>query len=281
VAPRSCCPSAGLAAYLGAIGALALVGRPRLMPALALGVAIWTAGLLAIAVWHAAAVAYAATAAIGFGVVLIDVVVWTLLQRAISDEYLARVFGVLESVMRLALGLGSVMVPVLVAAAGVEGALVAVACVLAAAGVVAWPPVAAIDRAAPSLVDRIGLLRAVPLFRLLPAPSAERLAARMVPVEAAPGDVVTAQGGPGDRFFIVAEGSLVVRRDGARLRELGPRDFFGEIALLHDVARTADVAAEAPALLYALERDDFLDALASHPPLAAAAGRIAAVRLQT
>jgi CRP-like cAMP-binding protein len=43
----------------------------------------------------------------------------------------------------------------------------------------------------------------------------------------------------------------------------------------------AVASSSAPALLYALERDDFLDALASHPPLAAAAGRIAAVRLQS
>jgi CRP-like cAMP-binding protein len=87
------------------------------------------------------------------------------------------------------------------------------------------------------------------------------------------------EGDAGDRFYIVAEGALDVSQDGASLTGLGPGDSFGEIALLRDTARTATVTASTAAVLYALDREDFLAAVTGHPQSAEAAESVMSARL--
>jgi CRP-like cAMP-binding protein len=70
------------------------------------------------------------------------------------------------------------------------------------------------------------------------------------------------QGEPGDGFYVITEGRAEVLGDGALVGTLDPGDPFGEIALLHDVPRTATIRAATDVTVFALEREDFLDALA-------------------
>ena len=67
--------------------------------------------------------------------------------------------------------------------------------------------------------------------------------------------------------------------DGTVVSELGPGGYFGEIALIRDVPRTATATARTPVVLYALERDDFLAAVTGHAPSEAAAEDVASARL--
>ena len=94
------------------------------------------------------------------------------------------------------------------------------------------------------------------------------------------GTEVVRQGEPGDRFFIVGDGHLDVHVDGVRGEPLGPGDFFGEIALLRDVPRTATVTAVENEKLYALERGDFIAAVTGHAESSNAADSIIATRLR-
>jgi CRP-like cAMP-binding protein len=74
------------------------------------------------------------------------------------------------------------------------------------------------------------------------------------------GAVIVRQGDAGQTFYTIASGTaqVEVRANGhRRTSELGPGDFFGEIALLQNVPRTATVRALEPLTVYVLSRDDF------------------------
>jgi CRP-like cAMP-binding protein len=113
----------------------------------------------------------------------------------------------------------------------------------------------------------------------LPEPVLERLAAGATPVSAAADQVVVSRGEAGNHFYAIAGGRAAVERDDGTTRELGPGDFFGEIALLREVPRTATVRALEPLQLFALERDEFLTAVTGHAPTLATVENIVTTRL--
>jgi CRP-like cAMP-binding protein len=117
------------------------------------------------------------------------------------------------------------------------------------------------------------------MFAPLPGPRLERLARSLEPVTAAAGEVVIRQGDVGDRFYVVASGEVEARYDGAVVSTLGRGEGFGEIALLRDVPRTVTVVSRTDVSLYALERDDFLDALTGSARARHEAERLADARL--
>ena len=90
-----------------------------------------------------------------------------------------------------------------------------------------------------------------------------------VAVSVAAGEVVIREGEVGDRFYIVDHGQLEVVGPGVRATA-GAGDYFGEIALIRDVPRTATVTAVADSRLYAMERSDFVAAVTSHSGVRAA-----------
>jgi uncharacterized protein YhbP (UPF0306 family) len=99
------------------------------------------------------------------------------------------------------------------------------------------------------------------VFRDLPPQEVTTVAGRLDPMQVAAGTVVVRQGAPADKFFIIVEGELeVIREDGGVSRTvatLRKGQFFGEMAILRDLPRTATVRATTPATLLAMERDDF------------------------
>ena len=92
----------------------------------------------------------------------------------------------------------------------------------------------------------------------------ERLALRVVPVTVDAGVDVIREGDPGDRFYVIDEGRVHVLGESVEA-ELGAGEWFGEIALLGDVPRTATVRTITAVRLFALDRTDFLEAVAAQP----------------
>jgi CRP-like cAMP-binding protein len=128
-------------------------------------------------------------------------------------------------------------------------------------------------------VERIQLLRTIPIFAPLPPAIIERLASELREVRATAGATIFAKGDEGDLFYVVDSGSVEIVGDDMPTVVLERGDFFGEIALLRDVPRTATARATTDATLYALGRDDFIPAVTGHAASSDAADRVIGLRL--
>ena len=269
----------GAGGVAGIVATATLVGRRRLTPALAAGALTWGGAFLVIALDPRLGTAFVLLAVAGAGRIVVDVAGRTLLQRIAPVDLLARVFGLLEGLTMGALAVGSLLTPLLVGLAGGRAAVIGVGAVLPLALLIAAPRLVAIDRRATVPVVELSLLRSLPLFAPLGPPQLESLARELEPVRAAAGEPVVREGEGGDRFYVVADGELGVSAEGRPLRSLRRGDSFGEIALLHDLPRTATVTATTDARLFALARAPFLAAVTAHPDVTEAAERIVGERL--
>jgi CRP-like cAMP-binding protein/Zn-dependent protease len=100
-------------------------------------------------------------------------------------------------------------------------------------------------------------LRELPVFGTLDSEKLTVILEHGGWIAASPGQVLITQGEPGDRFFVVASGRAEVVRDGSPVGAIGKGRYFGEVALLRDVPRTATVTASTPMRLFALDREGF------------------------
>jgi MFS family permease len=271
----------GVGGVLGALAVAALVGRKRLAADFGLGIFIWGVPIALIAVSTNQVLVLVLLAFNGIGNTIADVSGMTLLQRSAPDEVLARVFGVLESVLLLAVGLGAVVAPFLLNWLGTRGTLIVAGSLLPLVMIPAWPRLNAIDRAAEVPVERLELLRANPIFAPLPGATLEQLAHALEKVPAPAGEEIVRQGEPGDRFYLIKQGGFDVYVDGEPVQSLETGDSFGEIALLRNVPRTATVRARTEAVLYALDRRHFLAAVTGFGPSLSAAEGIIGMRQGT
>jgi len=270
----------GIGAFVGAVGALSLTGARRLSPAFLVGIVLIGVPLMAMGIWQELPVAIVALGLMGIGSSLVDVAGLTLVQRAVPDDVLARVFGVIQMLWLASIGIGAAAVPVLIAWLGIKAAFVAVGALLPILVILLGAQVARIDAAAPAPeAEELRILASVPIFAPLPGGSLEHVAGRLVPLRVEAGSIIVREGDAGDRFYIVAEGEVDVTQSGAPLTALAAGGYFGEIALLRDVTRTATVTARTDAVLYALDREDFLAAVTGHPQSAEAAESVMAARL--
>jgi MFS family permease len=269
----------GIGGLLGAVFAIGLVGRRRLAGGFALGMLLWGTPIIFVALWPNRFFAIAMLALVGVGNTLIDVSGMTLMQRTVVDEVLARAFGVLESLVLASVAIGSIVAPAIVAGLGARGALFATGAILPIITAFAWRRLQRIDETAVIPEQQVALLRGIPIFAPLPEATVEHLGSRLAPMHVAAGTTVIREGDRGDRFYIVSEGGLEAQVDGQPARELGPGSYFGEIALLRDVPRTATVTAREDSELFALEREDFIAAVTGHADSRDAAEAVVVSRL--
>jgi CRP/FNR family cyclic AMP-dependent transcriptional regulator len=112
------------------------------------------------------------------------------------------------------------------------------------------------------------LLKRVPIFSDLDGKELERIASSMKQRTFNAGDAVTTEGQSGIGFFVIEEGEAKVTVGGEERRRLGPGDYFGEVALLNESARTASITAESDLRCYGLTSWEFRPLVETHGSIA-------------
>ncbi|HEX6506969.1 MAG TPA: cyclic nucleotide-binding domain-containing protein, partial [Chloroflexota bacterium] len=237
-----------------AIG-LVVRGR-RVVRFFVMGAALSSLGVALLAVSPPGLAPFACIVLVGIASVAVQITGTTIMQAAAPPDMLGRVFTAFEATLVVATLLGALTVGPLLRLTSPRGATLAFAFAGAVLLLVSLPLLRGLE-------DVLGLrvfLRSVPLLAELPRSLLDELAPRFDAVTFPAGAAIIQEGEPGDRFYVIRDGEVVVSIGGHVIRTLGPAAYFGEVALLRDVPRTASVSASSEAQLYSLDRAGF-DAL--------------------
>ncbi len=266
----------GAGGLIGALWAMGLEGR-RLAVPFGIALVFWGIPIMLIAPRPYLLAAVVLLAIVGAANSVEDVAAFTLLQRIVPDDVLTRVLGVVWGLAMGGVAIGSIAAPPIADAIGTRPALAVIGSILPLLILVTYRRLVEIDRTvAPA--PELDLIERVPMFAPLSLAGKERVAANLIPISVSAGDVVVRAGDLGDRFYIVGDGEFQI--DGGDLQVTARKaDYFGEIALLRDVPRTATVTAAVDSELFALRRDDFLAAVTGHSAAHAAGKGVAEARL--
>jgi CRP-like cAMP-binding protein len=112
---------------------------------------------------------------------------------------------------------------------------------------------------------KISALKTAPLFAGLSRKELTELAKVTEDVDFDTGKVLCQEGRSAQEFFVIMEGEVEVTRGGKKLATVGTGGFFGEIALVENLPRTATVTARTPVRFFVLTRRSFLRLLDEQP----------------
>jgi MFS family permease len=243
----------------GLVGSLlvGLVARGRRVARLFIaGAALHDLGVVLLAVSPAGPgtlwLPFVCIAVVGMADVAVQVTGTTIVQAAPRDM-LGRAFTAFEAALVAAMLVGALAAGPLLTLVGPRGATLAFALVGGVLLLLSLPRLRPLE-------DVLGVrmfLRGVPMLAGLPRPLLDELASLFEPGSFPAGERIVREGEPGDQLYIIRKGEVEVMVDGQVVRRLGPSGYFGEIALLHRVPRTASVRACSPLELYTLNRADF------------------------
>ncbi|KRF24847.1 MFS transporter [Phycicoccus sp. Soil803] len=268
----------GVGALVGGFVALARASRQQLGLDFCVGVVLWSLPLVIVAVWPTVAAAVAVMLLLGLANPLVDVNLDTLLQRLTPDHLLGRVFGTLDSAYIGSMAIGAAIMPLLIALVGLQWGMGVLGLAVTAMVIPAVPRMRRLDLTLQA-PEGLALVEGVHMFAPLDRTALEGLARQLTRVEVEAGALVFDEGDAGDQFFIIESGAVEVWHDGTLLRREEAGDYFGEIALLRDVPRTAQVRAVAPTVLRGLDRKAFLEAVLGNSEAVTAAETVVARRI--
>jgi CRP/FNR family transcriptional regulator, cyclic AMP receptor protein len=112
------------------------------------------------------------------------------------------------------------------------------------------------------------LIQQVPLFSDLGKQELQGLASTMKERTFDAGATVATEGQSGIGFFIIDEGEATISVGGEELRTLKHGDYFGEVALIDDGARTATITAKTELKCYGITSWEFRPLIAANADLA-------------
>jgi hypothetical protein len=252
-----------------------LAASGRLARLIVIGTALYCLPTALLAVVHAPALAFAIQVVRGGATLVVDVLAITALQRSVSSELMARVFGVFFALVLAAISIGAVITPPIVDRLGLDAALVVLAVAPTLLGLAGYPVLTALDHQAAGLLaqlaPRIVVLERLSIFAGAGRAALERLAAAAEEVDVPAGEAIIREGEPAEAIFVLVEGLVEVTSRGeaggepAVLREMEPGTYFGEIGVLEGIPRTATVTAIEPCHCLRIEGDAFLAAITAGP----------------
>ncbi len=234
----------GAGGLIGSAASFALVGRHRLALALAGSVVLMCVAFATIGWSGNLATATLLLVIVGGGVTMTSVAGRTMLQGLTPDDTLARLFGVLEALESISLAAGGVALSILAVQTSVTTSFAIVGGVGVLGLAVMWHRLATIDHnrrpVDPSLLR---VARSSAVLSPLPPYAMEQVLSGITTETFAPKALMMQRGDVGDRMCLLAEGSVEVQTDRGFIVRRDPGVVIGEIALLRDVPRTADVLA--------------------------------------
>jgi MFS family permease len=269
----------GAGAILGSLAASLLVDSTRLGRWFAVSLVGWGLPFVALAATSNVVIALILLGVVGVANALLDVAGYTLFQWLIPEEVMGRAFTTIESFWTLTMAAGSIITSGLIIAFGTRGALIVAGLVAPAAAVLSIRRLRRIDSRVDVAGTTVALLQRVSFLGPLPLATISRLAAEASHMDAAPGAVLIEEGAEGDDFFVIAEGRAEISVDGQPVRQLGPAECFGEIALLRGGRRTSTVRAETALDLLRFEGRQFVRIVNGYTPSTAAAATLIDDRL--
>jgi CRP-like cAMP-binding protein len=111
-------------------------------------------------------------------------------------------------------------------------------------------------------------LQSIPLFESLPRDARRVVAQHADEIDAPEGTQLVRQGEFAYEFFVIAQGSAAVERDGERIADLGPGDFLGEMGIVSKATRNATVTTTADSRVIVMTEQAFRSMSHSSPDIA-------------
>lgn len=261
-----------LGGVLLAASANRISAAPRLGPLILIGMLMLALPYAATAGVHHVWLAFLLQVVSGGGMLIVDILAVTAIQRDLPSDVLSRVFGLFEAGVPASLLLSSFGSALILHAYGLTTALLAIGFGFSAAAVLGLLPLLRADRRAVAamraLQPRIILLESLDLFAGASRLAIERLARAAQEVSAPPDTALIREGDAADALWVLVRGEVAVSARGEsgharRLRTMGAGSYFGEIGLLRRVPRTATVRTVEASELLRIDSADFLDAVQS------------------
>ncbi len=249
--------SAGVASRLSA--------SRRLAPVILAGIAVQAVPYALTAFVHTPVLGFGLQVVSGMGMIIVDVLAITALQRDMPRGVLGRVLSLLDVAVLVSILLSSFAFAFILDAFDLHASLYMVGIGFPLVAVLCIRPMLRADRNAAALLreiePRVALLRELDLLAKASQATLEGLARAIEIVELPGGAEVIREGEPADALWIVIDGEVTVTAGGTFLRTLGPRTYVGEIGLLRGIPRIATVRTAQPSLLWRLSGEAFLAAV--------------------
>lgn len=265
---------------LGGVIAAGLANRlsasRRLAPIIVGGIALQAVPFALTAFAHQPPVGFALQVVAGVGMIIVDVLAITALQRDMPRGVLGRVLSLLDVAVVLAILVSSFVFAALLSRIDLHASLFVLGIGFPTVALLGIGPLVRADRNTAEklrmLEPRIALLQVLDLFAAASRQVLERLADSIEIVEMPAGTDVVREGDPADALWIIADGEVSVTVDGTFVRTMGVRSYFGEIGLLRGIPRTATVRTNEPCVLWKVSGEDFLDAVQANTASASLLG---------